>query len=163
MSKVKYEDRFAQIRQIANSKRAVCYWRNNLSLNDFIKDGSWYVFEDTGSYNGLNVWMRITVKRDSIKRLFQRKHKGVIEFWGDSGHMGIMVRMRTRKFPKIHKGSEGWLTYEFSMDGTADGLVYIGKKTVAKHTEKSGLRKHQKINKNTEELFDERIYQKEAC
>ena len=35
MSKVAYEDRYAQIRQMAKTNRSICYWRNNLSIKDF--------------------------------------------------------------------------------------------------------------------------------
>ncbi len=165
MSKVAYEDRYAQIRQMAKTNRSICYWRNNLSIKDFKEEKDRYVFEDTGNYNGLEVWMRISVKKRYVRRLFKRKRKGVIEFWGNLKHMGIMVRLRTKKFPRIHTGSEGWLTYEFSMDGTTDGLIFIDDKALKrcrKEAEPERIQRTKKARKK-EDYFDEEIYEKEAC
>ena len=148
MPRVKYSDRFAQIRQISPKNRAVCYWRNNLSLADFTKENGWYVLEDSGSYNGLRVWMRIMVKNDSVPRLFQRKRKGIIEFWGSACHLGIMVRLKTGNFPKTHKGSEGWLRYEYRMEGTIDGLSYIN---------------GEKMEKRREEIREDRLKESKEC
>ena len=123
------------------------------------------MLEDEGSYNGLYVWMRITVKEGSVKRVFERIHKGVIEFWGKPEHMGIMIRIRISKFPRIHKGSEGWLTYEFGMEGTTNGLSYIDNEAMNRRKEENGLEKIRKNKKlsSKEGYYDEEIYKKKAC
>lgn len=160
MSKVKYEDRYAEVRQIAKANRAVCYWRNNLSIKDFIRVGEWYVLEDSGEYKGLRVWMRIMVREDSLERMFKRNRKGIIEFWGKPGHMGIMVRLRTRFFPGIHRGSEGWLIYEYGMDGSTEELSFVGTRKIAKRREEI-IR--DRLIKNKECEYNDKSYEKEAC
>jgi len=160
MARVKYSDRFAEIRQISPRNRAVCYWRNNLSLADFTREDNWYVLEDSGSYNGLKVRIRIMVKSGSMGRLFQRKKKGIIEFWGSAYHMGIMVRMKARNFPRVHRGSEGWLKYEFGMEGTIDGLSYVNAEKIEERKEKILM---DRIKKSKESDIYEKTFEKEAC
>ncbi len=77
MAEVRYQDRYAQVRQLNIHNRSVCYWRNNLSIRDFWEERGWYVNEDEGSYNGLSVKMRIAVKKERIKSVFRRKEKSL--------------------------------------------------------------------------------------
>ena len=160
MAKVRYSDRYAEIRQISPRNRAVCYWRNNLSLADFIKEDGWYVLEDSGSYKGLRVKIKIMVKSGSVGRLFQRKKKGIIEFWGNACHMGIMVRLKSSIFPKTHRGSEGWLKYEYSMEGTIDGLSYVNAEKIEERKEKILM---DRIKKGKESDIYGKPFEKEAC
>ncbi len=125
MAEVRYQDRYAQVRQLNIHNRSVCYWRNNLSIGDFREEGEWYVYEDEGSYNGLFVRMRIAVKKEHIKCIFRRKEKSLVEFWGSPGHMGIRVRMKSDLFPRKCRGSTASLEYEFEMSGTIRGLSYV--------------------------------------
>ncbi len=48
MAEVRYQDRYAQVRQLNIHNRSVCYWRNNLSIRDFWEERGWYVNEDEG-------------------------------------------------------------------------------------------------------------------
>ena len=72
--------------------------------------------------------------------------------------MGIMVRMRTKNFPKVHRGSEGWLTYEFGMDGTKEGLSFRNEEGMEGH---KSLKTIKPIHK--EDFYNEKLYHKEAC
>ena len=127
MAEVRYQDRYAQVRQLNIHNRSVCYWRNNLSIRDFREEGEWYVYEDEGSYNGLFVRMRIAVRKEHIKRVFRGKEKSLVEFWGSPSHMGIRVRMKSELFPRKCRGSTALLEYEFEMFGTIRGLSYVNK------------------------------------
>ena len=126
----KYQDRYAQVRQISPHNRSVCYWRNNLSVKDFRKEGGILVLEDSGSYSGLNVSLSVRVEEGKLKKLFRMNKKGEIEFWGSPKHLGIMVRMKTDLFPKTCKGSADGFEYEFSMEGTVKGLSFMGQEAM---------------------------------
>ncbi len=125
MAEVRYQDRYAQVRQLNIHNRSVCYWRNNLSIGDFREEGGWYVYEDEGSYSGLSVWMRIAVRKDRLKGVFRRREKGLVEFWGAPKHLGIRIRMKSELFPRKCCGSTDSLKYEFEMSGTIRGLSYV--------------------------------------
>ena len=146
----RYQDRYAEVRQISPHNRAVCFWRNNLSVKDFSKEGNCIIFDDYGTYNGLNVSLSVRVEEVKLKKLFRIKRKGEIEFWGSQNHMGIMVRMKTDLFPKTCKGSAEGYEYEFSMDGTIKGLSFVGQEAVDRRRKKiqeSG----RKVRKNRDE------------
>ena len=125
MAETRYRDRYAQIRQIHVHNRSVCYWRNNLSSGDFRKERGWYVYEDEGSYNGLSVKMKISVKTEDFKKIFRRKMKGPVELQGSPNHMGIRIRMKTDLFPRKCSGTTGAVKYEFEMTGTIRGLSFV--------------------------------------
>lgn len=125
MAEIRYRDRYAQIRQINIHNRSVFYWRNNLSIGEFREERGWYIYEDEGSYNGLYVKMRISVRKELIKNVFRRKEKSQVEFWGSQNHMGICIRMKADLFPRKCCGGTENLKYEFEMAGTIKGLSYI--------------------------------------
>ena len=137
----RYSDRFAQIRQLNVHNRSVCYWRNNLTGEDFSEEGGWYVYEDEGSYNGLNAHLRIGIRKECMKKVFRRKEKCLVRLWGSPKHMGICVRMKTDLFPRKCRGETDCLKYEFEMSGTIRGLSYVNESTGRKGRRKTEGRK----------------------
>ncbi len=125
MAETRYRDRYAQIRQIHVHNRSVCYWRNNLSSGDFRRERGWYVFEDEGSYNGLSVKMKISVKTEDFKKIFRRKMKGLVVLQGSPNHLGIRIRIKKDLFPRKCSGTTGAVKYEFEMSGTIRGLSFV--------------------------------------
>ena len=136
MAEMRYRDRYAQVRQTSPHNRSVCYWRNNLSVKDFRKEGDFLILDDSGTYNGLNVSLSIRVEEAKLKKMFRKKIKGEIEFWGSPNHMGIMVRMKTDLFSKTCKGSAEGYEYKFRMDGTVRGLSFIGLEEIDRRRKK---------------------------
>ena len=137
----RYSDRYAQIRQLNVHNRSVCYWRNNLTVKDFREESGWYVYEDEGSYNGLNAYLRIEIRKECIKKVFRRKEKCLVKLWGSPKHMGICIRMKTDLFPKKCCGETDWLKYEFEMSGTIRGLSYVNENVRKKRRRKTERRK----------------------
>ena len=121
---VMFQDRYAVICQINPHNRSICYWRNNLSDKDFRKVGDKLIFEDSGSYSGLDVELKVCIDEKRFRSLFHEKKKVEITFRGSPEHMGIMVRMRNSFFPGTCKGTGAGFEYEFKMGGTAGDLSY---------------------------------------
>ncbi len=121
----RYQDRYAEVRRIHARNRSVCYWRNNLSVNDFQhRKGEGYVFEDTGSYCGLTVWMRIMVKEDGFRPLLHGDWNEPVMLRGSVRHLGIRLRMKTDIFPREIRGAARYMEYAFRMEGTLKGLSF---------------------------------------
>ena len=145
----RYSDRYAQIRQLNVHNRSVCYWRNNLTIKYFKEERGWYVYEDEGSYNGLNTHLRVEIRKECMKRAFRRKEKCLVRLWGSPNHMGICIRMKADLFPKKCCGETDCLKYEFEMNGTIRGLSYVNESAGKKGRRKTenGKRKDCRDNK----------------
>ena len=131
---VMYQDRYAVICQFNPHNRSICYWRNNLSVKDFRKEGDKLILEDSGSFSGLDVELKVCVDEKRFRSLFHEKMMGEIAFRGCPEHMGIMVRMRKDYFPRTCKGMGEGFEYEFSMEGSVKDLAYKNHSIAGKGT-----------------------------
>ena len=83
MGRVKeYDDCYAQVRKFNDHNISICYWNNNVSLNDFKwKDDIGYVYEHEGDYQGLRAKIRITLEERKLRRLFRKRdERGPVRF-----------------------------------------------------------------------------------
>ena len=127
MGRVKeYDDCYAQVRKFNDHNISICYWNNNVSLNDFKwKDDIGYVYEHEGDYQGLRAKIRITLEERRLRRLFcKRDERGPVRFRGTLDHMGIRIHMRRNAFPAKQSGEVDGLTYTIEMSGTDKFLSY---------------------------------------
>ena len=159
---VMFQDRYAVICQINPHNRSICYWRNNLSVKDFRKEGNRLIFEDSGSCSGLDVELKVCIDEKRFRSLFHEKMKTEIAFRGSPEHFGIMVRMRTAFFPRTCKGTGDGFTYEFSMGGTYKELSYKNHSIAGKRAGKRHIRGAEKIGSVKEMIRNEEIFEKEA-
>ncbi|MBQ7725050.1 MAG: hypothetical protein IJT63_05500 [Lachnospiraceae bacterium] len=159
---VMFQDRYAVICQINPHNRSICYWRNNLSEKDFRREGDRLIFEDSGSYSGLDVELRVCVEKDHFKMIFHDQRQGEVTFHGHPEHFGIMIRMRTDIFPKVCRGSGNGFQYEFSMGGTDKGLSYKNRSNSGKRDRRREYKGAEKIENIKEMMKNENKFEKEA-
>ena len=143
MAKRIFEDCFAQLRGSCPRCVAVCFWRNNLSLSDFQRDGDGaLVYEGKGEYKGLFVRMRLRVRRERLMELLAGGETGPVRFIGNEKHMGICLRMNRKGFPGIMAGEVNGITYSFDMEGSYRELSFV------EDAAENGYREQGKESKN---------------
>lgn len=122
-----YDDCYAQVRKFNDHNISICYWNNNVSIDDFIwKDGVGFVYEHEGDYQGLRAKLKITLEERKVRRLFRRRdERGPVRFRGTLDHMGIRIHMRRNAFPAKQSGSIDGLTYVIELSGTDKFLSYV--------------------------------------
>ena len=132
--KKEYSNSYAQVRKFNDHNISICYWNNNVSINDFNwSEGTGFVYEHEGEYQGLRAKMKLTVDERKIRRLFRRMdERGPIRFRGTLDHMGIRIHMRRNAFPAKQSGEIDGLRYTIELSGTDKMLSYADDKVLHK-------------------------------
>ena len=135
MGRVKeYDDCFAQVRKFNDHNISICYWNNNVSIDDFRwKDNEGFVYEHEGDYQGLRAKIKIALDEHKVRRIFRRRdERGPVRFRGTLDHMGIRIHMRRNAFPAKQSGEIDGLRYTIELSGTDKMLSYADDKVLQK-------------------------------
>ena len=108
--KKEYDDCYAQIRNVSGDREIICFWRNNLKKDDFVKlESGNYCLTGEGEYNGLKV-------------------SYFIEFRGHGSVKGIRLHVKKNSFPCSYTDRAGDVHMRVSWEGSYKQLSYMNEK-----------------------------------
>ena len=159
--KREYENSYAQIRKFNEHNISICYWNNNVRIDDFDRvEGLGLVYEHFGEYRGLCARIRIILDEHRVRRLFRKQsERGPVRFRGTLDHMGIRVHMRRNVFPAKQSGEIDGLRYTIELSGSDKCLSYADERMIQKRRRERMMRqmecsykaKHRQKKHETEE------------
>ena len=127
--KKEYDDCYAQIRNVSGDREIICFWRNNLKKDDFVKlESGNYCLIGEGEYNGLKVSYFIEFRADVYRNPGKADTRLPIEFRGHGSVKGIRLHVKKNSFPCSYTDRAGGVHMRVSWEGSYKQLSYMNEK-----------------------------------